>query len=105
MQRFWISLYFPLTMRSLCNAIVVPPKAFWEEFDIPREVKKELFFGSPESRKWLCDMFADARMLAHDTGLMNPIARLVWRLCKIDGKPSRYRSEPQRQHLAAAPAA
>lgn len=105
MQRFWISLYFPLTMRSFCNAIVVPPKAFWEEFDIPREVKKELFFGSPESRKWLCDMFADARMLAHDTGLMNPIARLVWRLCKIDGKPSRYRSEPQRQHLAAAPAA
>ncbi|WP_238602297.1 hypothetical protein, partial [Mycobacterium avium] len=28
-----------------------------------------------------------------------------WRLCKINGKPSRYRSEPQRQHLAAVPAA
>jgi hypothetical protein len=26
-------------------------------------------------------------------------------MCKIYGKPSRYRSEPQRQHLAAAPAA
>lgn len=69
MQRFWISLYFPLTMRSLCNAIVVPPKAFWEEFDIPREVKKELFFGSPESRKWLCDMFADANALYRSGGL------------------------------------
>ncbi|MGO9656191.1 hypothetical protein, partial [Mycobacterium sp.] len=28
-----------------------------------------------------------------------------WRMCKMYGKPSRYRSEPQRQHLAAAPAA
>ena len=75
------------------------------KFDIPREVKKELFFGSPESRKWLRDMFGDVRMLAYDTGLMNPVARLMWRMCKIYGKPSRYRSEPQRQHLAAAPAA
>lgn len=105
-QRFWTSLYFPLTMRMLCNAIVVPPKAFWEEFDIPREVKKELFFRSPESRKWLRDMFADVRMLAYDTGLMESrLARLMWRLCKINGEPSRYRSEPQRQHMATMPAA
>jgi hypothetical protein len=105
-QRFWISLSYPLTMRILCQAIVVPPKGFWEEFDIPREVKKELFFRSPDSRKLLSDMFADVRMLAHDTGLMESrLARLMWRICKIDGKPSRYRSEPQRGHLAAAPAA
>jgi hypothetical protein len=105
MKRFLVSLYLPLTMWRLCRAIVVPPKEFWVKFDIPREVKKELFFGSAESRKWLRDMFGDVRMLAYDTGLMNPVARLVWRMCKIYGKPSRYRSEPQRQHLAAAPAA
>jgi hypothetical protein len=46
-------------------------------------------------------MFGDVRMLAYDTGLMNPIAKLVWRMFKMYGKPSRYRSEPQRQHLAA----
>jgi hypothetical protein len=105
-QRFWVSLYFPLTMRTLCQAIVVPPKAFWQEFDIPRAVKKELFFRSPDSRKWLRDMFADVRMLAYDTGLMESrVARLMWRICKINGKPSRYRSEPQRQHLVSVPAA
>jgi hypothetical protein len=99
-------LFFPLTMRTLCNAILIPPKAFWQEFDIPRSVKKELFFRSPESRKWLRDMFADVRMLAYDTGLMeNRSARLMWRICKIDGNPSRYRSEPQRAHLATTPAA
>ena len=64
-------------------------------------MRKELFFGSEDSRKWLSDMFADVRMLAHDTGLMqNRSARLMWRLCKIDGKPARYRGEPQRRHLA-----
>ncbi|EUA57581.1 hypothetical protein I550_0706 [Mycobacterium intracellulare 1956] len=51
-------------------------------------------------------MFGDVRMLAYDTGLMETrSARLMWRLCKINGKPSRYRSEPQRQHLASVPAA
>ena len=93
-KRFWLSLYVPLTMRILCSAIIVPPRAFWKEFDIPRSVRKEIFFRSPESRQMLRDMFGDVRMLCHDTGLINPIAKLVWRICKIDGRPSRYRSEP-----------
>jgi hypothetical protein len=45
------------------------------------------------------------RMLAYDTGLMNPVARLVWRICQIDGKPSRYSGEPQRRHFAAVASA
>lgn len=101
-KRFWLSLYVPLVMRLLCSAIVVPPKAFWNEFDIPRQVRKEVFFHSPESRQMLRDMFGDVRMLCHDTGLINPVAKLAWRVCKINGTPSRYRSEPQRQHLAPA---
>jgi hypothetical protein len=102
-RRLVISLYYPLIMRILCQAILVPPKAFWEAFDIPHEVKNELFFGSPDSRQWLQDMFADMRMLAYDTGLMNPASRLLWRICEINGKPSRYRGEPQRRHSATAP--
>jgi hypothetical protein len=98
-KRFWLSLYVPLVMRILCSAIIVPPRAFWKEFDIPRSVRKEIFFKSPESRRMLRDMFGDVRMLCKDTGLMNPLAKLIWRMCRIDGEPSRYRSEPQRQHL------
>src|ERR1700742_3552608 len=105
-KRFLLSLYVPIVMRVLCQAIVVPPRSFWNEFDIPRSVRKELFFRAPESRQWLSDMFADVRMLAKDTGLMETrSARLMWGLCKINGKPWRSRSEPQRQHLAAVPAA
>lgn len=100
-KRFALSIYVPLIMRILCSAIIVPPRAFWKEFDIPRQVRKEVFFGAPESRQMLRDMFGDVRMLAHDTGLMNPLAKLIWRICKIDGEPSRYRAEPQRAHLAS----
>lgn len=100
-KRFWLSLAVPLIMRILCSAIVVPPRYFFSEFDIPRAVRKDLFFRAPESRKFLRDMFSDVRMLCHDTGLMNPVAKIIWRLCKIDGPPSRYRSEPQRQHLVS----
>jgi hypothetical protein len=98
-SKFWLSLHVPIIMRVLCSAIVVPPRAFFKEFDIPKSVRKELFFDSAESRQWLRDMFGDVRMLCYDTGLMNPFARLIWRICKIEGRPSRYRSEPQRTHL------
>ena len=100
-RRFWLSLHVPWIMRVLCQAILVPPKSFWREFDIPRSVRKELFFRSPESRQMLRDMFGDVRMLCYDVGLMSPVARLVWRICKIDGRPSRYRSEPQREHVVS----
>ena len=88
-KRFWLSLYVPVVMRVLCSAIIVPPRAFWKEFDIPRSVRKEIFFKSPGSRKMLRDMFGDVRMLAQDTGLMNPLAKLMWRICRIDGQASR----------------
>ena len=101
-QRFWLSLHVPLIMRLFCQAILVPPRSFFAEFGIPMELRRELFFGSPESRKWLQDMFGDVRMLCYDTGLMNPLAKIIWRMCKIDGAPSRFRSEPQRRHLVTA---
>ena len=93
-QRFWLSLHVPLIMRVLCQAILVPPRSFFRQFAIPRSVRKELFFRAPESREILRDIFADVRMLAEDSGLMTPVSRRLWRWCKIDGRPSRFRSEP-----------
>jgi hypothetical protein len=95
-SRFALSLYVPIVMRVLCQGIVVPTRSFFRQFDIPRSVRKELFFHAPDSRQTLRDMFADVRMLCHDVGLMNPLALWMWRICKIDGRPSRYRGEPQR---------
>jgi hypothetical protein len=96
-SRFWLSLYVPVSMRLLCQA-TVPPRSFFKEFDIPRSVRKEAFFDAADSRQTLRNMFGDVRMLCYDVGLMNPFALLMWRVCKIGGRPSRCRSEPQREH-------
>jgi hypothetical protein len=49
-NRFWLSLYVPIIMRLICQAIVVPPRSFFKEFDIPRSVRKELFFDVPAKK-------------------------------------------------------
>jgi P-aminobenzoate N-oxygenase AurF len=100
-SRFALSLYVPIVMRVLCQAIIVPPRSFFWKFNVPRSVRKDVFFGAPESREALRDMYGDVRMLCDNVGLMNPLALLVWRLCKIDGQPSRYRGEPRRGNVSS----
>lgn len=92
--KFTLSIVMPIVMRVLCGAIMVPPKEFQREFDVPKSVIKEIFWKSPQSKAVLSGVFGDVRMLAHQCGLMNPVSRLVWRLLGIDGRASRYRSEP-----------
>jgi hypothetical protein len=98
LSRFWLSLYVPVVMRMLGQAMIVPPRSFFREFDIPRAVRKELYSGAADSRQTLRNMFGDIRMLCYELGLMNPFALLMWRACRINGSASRYRSEPQRAH-------
>lgn len=95
--RLALSVVFPITMRVLCDAITVPPKQFWDEFDIPASVRKDLFWRSPEAKKTLADYFSDVRTLGDELGLMNPVSKLLWKVLKIDGGRSRYRSEPDRR--------
>ena len=100
--RHLTALLLPLVMRYGCEAIMVPPREFWERFEIPEQVKKDLFWESPESQQRLQNLFGDVRMLAEQSNLMTRPARALWRLCKIDGPASRYRSEPPPAFLAAA---
>ncbi|MFM9379057.1 AurF N-oxygenase family protein [Gordonia sp. VNK21] len=97
LTRLVLSIAMPITMRVLCSAIMVPPKEFREEFDVPREVMREIFWSSPQSKKLLRNVFGDVRMLADQCGLMNPVSAQVWRILGISGRPSRYRSEPTYQ--------
>ncbi|MFC4128237.1 AurF N-oxygenase family protein [Nocardia rhizosphaerae] len=90
------SVAFPLAMRWLASEIMAPPRSFAKEFDIPREVIEQAFWKSEHSRKILSGYFADMRKLTEELGLMNPVARRLWRALGIDGPASRYRSEPER---------
>lgn len=93
-ERAVLSVAVPIIMRWLCDEILVPSKQARKDMGIPKSVMKDLYWDKPESRKMLRDLFGDVRMLAEDTQMMNPVSRRVWKLMKIDGRSSRYRSEP-----------
>ena len=93
-ERAVLSVAIPLFMRWLCDEILVPSRKAQRDMGIPDAVMKELYWDSEDARRTLRDLFADVRMLAEDTGLMNRVSRRVWKACRIDGRPSRYRSEP-----------
>ena len=93
-QRFVLSLMFPLAMRILLGAIMVPPRSFVHEFDVPREVMRDIFWRAESSKRVRRNVFGDVRMLAEQCGLMNPVSRMTWRALGISGRSSRFRSEP-----------
>lgn len=93
-ERAVLSVIVPVIMRWLCDEIVVPTKKAQRDMGIPKHVVKELYWDNPESRKFLRDLFGDVRMLAEETGMMNKVSRRVWKLMKIDGPTSRFRSQP-----------
>lgn len=93
-ERIVLSLLVPVIMKWLCNEILVPSKKAQKDMGIPKSVMKEVYWDSPESQKFLRDLFGDVRMLAESTGMMNPASKRVWRAMGIDGRPSRFRSEP-----------
>jgi hypothetical protein len=93
-ERAVLSVAVPVIMRWLCDEILVPSRRARKDMGIPRRVVKDLYWDKPESRKVLRDLFGDVRMLAEETQMMNPVSRRVWKLMKIDGRSSRYRSEP-----------
>ncbi|MGX1773725.1 AurF N-oxygenase family protein [Nocardia brasiliensis] len=97
-KKFVLAVVFAPTMRIICDLIAVPTREFRIACDVPRSVVREVYWRSPESRQMLRDFFGDVRMLAQDLGLITPIVRPLWWICRIDGAPSRYRSQPARAH-------
>lgn len=95
-NRVWMSCYVPIVMRVLAQPMVVPPRAFFRQFQVPRAVRRQLRAGSTEARQEMRSTFADIRLLCTDIGLMTATGQLMWRLCNIGGPPSRYRGEPRR---------
>lgn len=96
MQRFHLSLVFPITMRWLAGEIMTLPRSVAKRFDIPNDVYREAFWRSDKSREILASYFGDMRALAEETGLMNPVSRRLWKRLGIAGEASQYRGQPVR---------
>jgi hypothetical protein len=91
------ALTFPLAMRWLAGEIMTPPPAFAKEFEVPKDVMREAFWHSPKSRAIMSSYFNDMRALATELGFMSKLTRRLWKRMGIDGEPSRFRGEPQRE--------
>jgi hypothetical protein len=94
LERATMSVVTPILMRWLCQVILVPSRQARRDMGIPRKVLEDVYWRDAESQAMLRDLFGDVRMLADNAGLMNAFSRRVWRLLRIDGRPSRFRSEP-----------
>jgi hypothetical protein len=93
-SRFLLSLVFPVIMRVLGDVIMKPGKEMTRDVGVPKEVLDEVFWDSTDGRRMRRELFADVRMLADQLDLINPASRRVWKALGIDGRPSRFRSEP-----------
>ncbi|MFC9894682.1 diiron oxygenase [Nocardia sp. NPDC127579] len=94
--RTLLSLLFPVMFAIACDLIAKPSPKWAAQQGIPRHAMREAFWRSPASRQMRRDMLSDVRGLAHACGLMNPVSAQLWRLLRVDGRASRYRSEPAR---------
>jgi hypothetical protein len=97
-----LSVLYPLAMRIMCDMILTPSRKECAELGIPREVAKEIWWDSPESRDTLSEIFGDVRMLAEKIGIMNPVSRRLWKAFGIAGRPSRYRGETHERAVHAS---
>jgi hypothetical protein len=73
---------------------MVPSKQARRDMGIPDEVAKEIWWSSEESSNLLQELFGDVRMLADNLGIRKGPAKLLWKALRINGRPSRFRSEP-----------
>ncbi len=92
-----VAVLFPITMRWLAGEIMTTPRSIQRRFQIPQDVWREAFWESPTSKAVMASYFGDMRRLATETGLMTRAGRRMWKRLGIDGEPSRYRGEPDRQ--------
>ncbi len=91
------AIVFPITMRWLGGEIMTSPRALQKRFDIPQDVWREAFWRSEHSHKIMASYFADMRALATELGWLNSKTRWLWKWLGIDGEPSRFRGEPDRE--------
>ncbi|RJQ81180.1 diiron oxygenase [Pseudonocardiaceae bacterium YIM PH 21723] len=101
-RRLALGLALPIAMRWLADVIMSTPPEFRRTFDVPRKALRQAFWKSPQSQQLMRDFFPDVRQLGDELGLRNNRTLWLWRLLKIDGPTSRYRSEPNEYRRSPA---
>jgi hypothetical protein len=95
LSRAAIAVLTPIVMRIGADAIIVPSVRDRRLMGLPRKVVRDVWFRGPQARHDRALLFGDVRMLFDQLGMRTRATRWIWRLMGVDGRPSRYRSEPR----------
>lgn len=95
-DRFLVGLLTPVAMRIGADAILIPSRRDQKMMGIPRHVIKEAFGEGAAAARFRSNLFADVRTLFDNLRLRGHSTRWVWRVLGVDGRSSRFRSEPGR---------
>ncbi|USN96096.1 MAG: diiron oxygenase [Candidatus Nomurabacteria bacterium] len=83
-QRKALSVVFPMILRIGANVMMRPSEEALNEMGIPKDVADEVWWDSESSKKYLQELFPDARKLADNLGLRGRLGRAAWKLMGID---------------------
>lgn len=76
----------PIMLRTVADLIMRPNKEARESMGIPKKIAKEIWWDSDDGRKFMTEMFPDARKLADELGLRGKLGRTAWRVMGIDAQ-------------------
>jgi hypothetical protein len=91
-ERVALSVGFPVIMRTFANILMRPSKQALDAMGIPKNIADEIWWDSDSSKKFLRDLFPDARELADNLGLRGKLGRAAWRAMGIDDTSPRRKA-------------
>ncbi len=82
-KRWWLSVATPRILGEMSGLMVMPSQEIVKAYGIPSEVVTEAYVDNPSARNDAIASMRKIRGLSRDLGLMNPVAKAVWKRKKI----------------------
>ncbi len=82
-RRFVMSIAAPIILGIMAQMMIKAPASMAKEFGIPDEVMREAYRGNAQLQDELRDGVRKVRKLCRELGLINPVAKLLWRGLRI----------------------
>ena len=82
-KRFVLSVAAPRILGEMAGLMVRPSPEIVKEYGIPKDVVVEAYITNPTARDDSVQSMAKIRKLCRDLGLMNPLAKRIWKQKKI----------------------
>lgn len=82
-KRAWLSVATPRILGEMSGLMIQPSRDVVREYGIPADVVTEAYVDNPSARNDAIAAMRKIRTLNRDLGLMNPVARTIWKRKKI----------------------